>query len=164
MPGAQRPRDHRRSRGSNGEEMMRFRARIALRMLFGATIVAAALAQAAPADTIPREGQMGYLNGGIGKEQADLMRDMSPQFPVRMTFSRHNASLNTDEFVADVRLRVVDGAGRTLDDLPGQGPIFLLRVPQGAYAVEAEHDGEVKTRRFDVVAGRHQELAFSWPH
>jgi len=142
---------------------MRFRARIALPVLLGATMAGAALAQAAPASVLPREGQMGYLNGGIGKEQADLMRDMSPQFPVQMTFSRHNASENTDEFVADVHLRVIDGAGRTVVDLPGQGPIFLLRVPQGSYAVEAEHEGDVKTRRFDVVPGRHQQLAFSWP-
>jgi len=142
---------------------MRFHARIALPVLLGATMAGAAIAQGAPANVIPREGQMGYLNGGIGKEQADLMRDMSSQFPVRMTFSRHNASENTDEFVADVRLRVIDSAGRTLVDLPGQGPIFLLRVPQGSYAVEAEHDGDVKTRRFDVAPGRHQDLAFSWP-
>ncbi len=141
---------------------MCFRARIGLPVLLGAAIAGAALAQAAPADVIPREGQMGYLNGGIGKEQADLMRDMSPQFPVRMTFSRHNASQNTDEFVADVRLRVIDSAGRSVVDLTGQGPIFLLRVPQGSYAVEAEHDGDVKTRRFDVAPGRHQDLAFSW--
>ena len=142
---------------------MRFRATFALPLLLGAIVAGGALAQTPAANTIPREGQMGYLNGGIGKEQADLMRDMSPQFPVRMTFSRHNASENTDEFVADVHLRVIDDAGRTVVDLPGQGPIFLLRVPQGAYAVEAEHDGDVKTRRFDVVPGRHQELAFSWP-
>ena len=141
---------------------MRFPARIALPILLGATLAGTAFAQAGPANVVPSEGEMGYLNGGIGKEQADLMRDMSPQFPVRMTFSRHNAEENTDEFVADVHLRVVDGAGRAVVDLPGQGPIFLLRVPKGSYAVEAEHGGDVKTRRFDVVPGRHQNLAFSW--
>jgi hypothetical protein len=137
-------------------------ARIALPLLLGAMIAGGALAQPAPADVLPREGQMGYLNGGIGKEQADLMRDMSPQFPVRMTFSQHDAMHDTDEFVADVRLRVIDSSGRTIVDLPSQGPIFLLRVPAGSYTVEADHAGEVKTRRFDVVAGRHQDLPFSW--
>jgi hypothetical protein len=112
------------------------------------------------AAALPRAGEMGYLNGGIGKEQADLMRDMSAQFPVRMTFSEREEG--TDAFVADVHVRVRDAAGRTLLDLPAQGPIFLLRLPQGVYTVEAEHRGEVKTRRFDIVAGRHQDLAFSW--
>jgi hypothetical protein len=77
-----------------------------------------------------------------------------------MTFSEHNEG--QDEFVADVHLRIVDSRGRTVLDLPSQGPIFLLRLPEGSYAVEADYRGEVKTRRFDVVAGRHQNLAFSW--
>ena len=133
--------------------------RFALSLLFAATLSAA---HAQPANVMPRQGQMSYLNGGFGEEQADLMRDMTSQFPVRFTFSRHNGTRGTDEFVADVHLRIVDAGGRTVLDLPQQGPIFLLRLPEGAYAIEAEHNGEVKTRKFDVVAGRHQAIALSW--
>jgi hypothetical protein len=111
---------------------------------------------------IAGEANVDYLNGGIGKEQADRMREMSSRYPVQMTFSQHDASTRTDEFVADVHLRVIDRAGRTVVDLPAQGPIFLLRLPDGAYTVEAEYGGAVKSRRFDVVAGRHDTLAFSW--
>lgn len=107
-------------------------------------------------------GEIRYMNGGFGEEQADLMRQLSSEFPVRFTFSRHNAEHNTDEFVADVRLRITDSAGRTVLDLIGQGPIFLLSVPSGTYTVDAEHDGQVKTRRFRV-ADRRQEMGFSWP-
>jgi len=81
---------------------------------------------------------------------------------VRFTFSQHNAAQNTDEFVADIRLRITDIDGHTVLDLSDQGPIFLLRLPSGSYTVEAEHDGEVKTRRFQVVRDRHQEIGFSW--
>lgn len=107
-------------------------------------------------------GEIRYMNGGIGEEQADLMRQMSSEFPVRFTFSRHNSEHNTDEFVADVRLRVTDSGGRTVLDLIGQGPIFLLSLPSGTYTVDAEHDGQVKTRRFQVT-DRRQEIGFSWP-
>lgn len=137
-------------------------ARIGGALLLGALIESGALAQTPATPAVPAAGQMGYLNGGIGEEQANLMRDMSSQFPVRFTFSRHNGTHNTDEFVADVRLRVVDSAGQTVLDLTQQGPIFLLRLPEGAYTVEAEHNGELKSRRFQVVSGRHQEIAFSW--
>ena len=41
-------------------------------------------------------------------------------------------------------------------------PCFLLRLPEGTYSIEAERNGEVKTRKFDVVAGRHQAIALSW--
>lgn len=136
--------------------------RFGLALLVAALMGGTALAQSKQANMMPRQGEMGYLNGGFGEEQADLMRDMSSQFPVRLTFSRHNGTHNTDEFVADVRLRVADSAGRTVLDLAGQGPIFLLRLPEGTYTLEAERNGDVKTRRFDVVAGRHQAIALSW--
>jgi hypothetical protein len=103
-----------------------------------------------------------YLNGGVGQEEAARMREISAEFPVGLTFTRHDGTHNTDEFVADVSVRVRDAAGQTVLSAAGQGPIFLLRVPDGSYALEAERNGEVKTRRIDVVAGRHQEIAFSW--
>lgn len=142
--------------------MSRQALRTGLSVLLGALIAGSAIAQPRPGTVIPTQGETGYLNGGIGKEQADRMREMSAQYPVRMTFSQHDATEGTDDFVADVRLRVTDHTGRTVVDLASQGPIFLLRLPDGAYTVEAEHQGVVKTRRFDVVAGRHESLAFSW--
>jgi len=81
---------------------------------------------------------------------------------VRLTFSRHNGTQNTDEFVADVDIRVADSGGRTVLDVASQGPIFLLRLPEGSYALEAVRNGEMKTRRFDVIAERRQEIALSW--
>ena len=66
------------------------------------------------------------------------------------------------EFVADVHVRVTGSDGRTVLDVPSQGPIFLLQLPPGAYTVEAEHQGQVKTRRFDVAPGRHDRLGFEW--
>ncbi|HEX6138135.1 MAG TPA: hypothetical protein VF059_10770 [Casimicrobiaceae bacterium] len=136
-------------------------AAIGLALLLGAASAGGAAAQTLPAN-FPRQGEMGYLNGGVGEEQAELMRDMSSQFPIRMTFSQHDGTLGTDEFVADVRLRVTDHTGRTVLNLAGQGPIFLLRLPAGSYSVEAAHHGDVKARRFEVVPGRHENLAFSW--
>lgn len=137
-------------------------ARHGLILALAALASGTAIAQSRAANVVPQQGQMGYLNGGFGEEQADLMRDISSQFPVRFTFSRRNGTHNTDEFVADVRLRIIDSGGRTILDLPQQGPIFLLRLPEGTYSIEAERNGEVKTRRFDIVAGRRQVIALSW--
>jgi len=118
-------------------------------------------ARALASETGPMQnGEVDYLNGGIGTEQADRMRAMSADYPVQMTFAERNQGV--DEFVADVHLRVRDTAGRTMLDLPAQGPIFLLQLPPGAYTVEAEHQGEVKTRRFEIAAGRHDRLGFEW--
>ena len=133
-------------------------ARIAAALLFGATASATTLAQR-PAGTSHYAG-IDYLNGGIGSEEADRMREMSADYPVQMTFAQRNQGM--DEFVADVNLRVTDSRGRTVVDLPAQGPIFLLQVPPGSYTVEAEYQGEVKTRRLDVALGRHDRIGFEW--
>ena len=130
----------------------------ALALMLAATVGSSALAQTG--STSARYPGTDYLNGGIGTEQADRMRAMSADFPVQMTFAERNQG--SDEFVADVHLRVTDESGRTVIDLPSQGPIFLLQVPPGSYTVEAEHDGTVKTQRFDVAAGRHDRLGFEW--
>ena len=127
--------------------------------LFACSIVGAAAQQ--PVAPGPRE-TISFMNGGFGQEEAARMREISAEFPIGLTFTRHNGTQNTDEFVADVNVRVRDSTGQTVVAVAGQGPIFLLRVPDGTYAVEAERDGEVKTRRIDVVGGRHQEIAFSW--
>lgn len=135
--------------------------RSSLRMaafLLAAAASATALAQVAPASL--RASGIDYLNGGIGTEEADRMRQIGADYPVQMTFAERNQG--ADEFVADVHLRVVDGRGVTLVDLPDQGPIFLLQVPPGHYVVEAEHRGDVKTQRFDVAPGRHDRLGFEW--
>ena len=132
--------------------------RMAAVFLFAATASAAALGRAAPGSL--RASGIDYLNGGIGSEEADRMRQMSAEYPVQMTFAERNQG--TDEFVADVHLRVVDGRGVTLVDLANQGPIFLLQVPPGDYTVEAVHQGDMKTRRFEVAPGRHDRLGFEW--
>ena len=127
--------------------------------LFACSIASAA-AQQPVAST--QAGAIRYMNGGFGQEEAAWMREIGVDFPVGLTFTRHNGTQNTDEFVADVNVRVRDAAGQTVVAAAGQGPIFLLRLPDGTYSLEAERNGEVKTRRIDVVGGRHQEIAFSW--
>jgi hypothetical protein len=132
--------------------------RTAAALLFAATASAAGFAQAA-SELLHASG-IDYLNGGIGTEEADRMRQMGAEYPVQLTFAERNQG--QDEFVADVHLRVIDGRGVTLVDLPNQGPIFLLEVPPGNYTVEAERQGDVKTRHFDVAPGRHDRLGFEW--
>ncbi|HKP65716.1 MAG TPA: hypothetical protein VJX31_03740 [Casimicrobiaceae bacterium] len=136
---------------------------LAALIAIGSVVGTNALAQQPRSATaVPDTTRIEYINGGFGTEEADRMRALSTEFPVRLTFSRHNGTQNSDEFVADVNIRVTDSGGRTVLNVASQGPIFLLRLPEGSYAIEAEHNGETKTRRFDVVAGKRQEIALSW--
>jgi len=102
-----------------------------------------------------------YVNGGVGKEEADAMRAQATDYPLELVFVR--AADSREEFVADVHLVIADAGGRALVDRDAQGPIVLARVPDGAYTITAERGGEQRIHRVDVAAGRHQKVAFVWP-
>jgi hypothetical protein len=99
------------------------------------------------------------VSGGVGKEEADSLRTLAPQYPLELVFVRRVD--NREEFVADVRLTIADGGGRVLVD-QALGPIVLVRVPDGVYTVSAEYGGQMKTRRIAVVDGRHEKVSLVW--
>ena len=124
-------------------------------------VAMAALAAAPAWSAIESRGDVSYMNGGIGKEEADEMRAQAPRFPVELQFVRINNG--NEEFVVDVAIRIADRAGRVVLDLPGQGPMFLVNLPDGEYTIDLENDGEVKTRHVLVSHNsRPQKLAFVW--
>lgn len=101
------------------------------------------------------------MNGGIGKDEADAIRAQASRFPLELPFVRR--ADGHEEFVVDVAIRSADRAGRVVLELPGQGPVFLVNLPDGEYRFDLERDGQRQTRR--VVVSRssaHQKLAFVW--
>jgi len=120
----------------------------------------AGLAQAMAAPRPVTQGEATWVNGGIGKTEAEAIRRMAPNWPLQVTFSeRHQGR---DEFVAGVKLRVTGKDGRTVVDVHDGGPLLLLKLPDGHYTIRAEYDGHVETQRVDVAAGRHDAVAFLW--
>ena len=120
----------------------------------------AGLAQAMAAPRPVTQGEATWVNGGIGKTEAEAIRRMAPEWPLQMTFlERHQGR---DEFVAGVKLLITAEDGRTVVDVRDGGPLLLLKLPDGHYTVRADYDGHVETRRIDVAAGRHDAVAFLW--
>lgn len=101
-----------------------------------------------------------FLNGGVGKEEADALRAQAPGYPIEMVFVRKVD--DREEFLADVHLVVTDADGRVVFDRPAQGPIFLARFPDGAYTISADFRGATQTRRIAVGGGRHEKIALAW--
>src|SRR5262245_17276921 len=66
------------------------------------------------------------ISGGVGKEEADVMRAMAPGYPLQLTFIRKVD--DREEFVADVRLTIFDAAGRVVVNR-SSGPLVLVRAP-----------------------------------
>ena len=101
-----------------------------------------------------------FLNGGVGKEEADALRAQAPGYPIEMVFVRKVD--DREEFLADVHLVVTDGAGQVVFDRAAQGPIFLARFPDGNYTITADFRCATQTRRVAVGGGRHEKIALAW--
>ncbi|MGE5088780.1 MAG: carboxypeptidase regulatory-like domain-containing protein [Candidatus Levyibacteriota bacterium] len=123
-------------------------------------VATAGVAQAMPLPKPVRQGDATWVTGGIGQTEADAIRRMAPQWPLAMTFAERRQGRN--EFVAGVKLRVTGKDGRTVVDVHDGGPLLLLKLPEGRYTVTAEYDGQVRTQRVDVAAGRHDSVDFLW--
>lgn len=102
-----------------------------------------------------------YVNGGFGTEEADALRAEARNYPLELMFSRRGEGERA-EFVADVRLQILDGAGRIIVDRASQGPIFLARLPDGQYTISAEFQGRTQTRRIALGSGRRESVSFYW--
>jgi hypothetical protein len=103
-----------------------------------------------------------FINGGISKDEADLMRQEAPRYPLEVQLARRGETPGRNEFVAEAKLRVLDGGGRVVLERADTGPIFLASLPDGTYTVEATLGGQTKTQRVDVRNGRHSAVTFLW--
>ena len=103
-----------------------------------------------------------FLNGGITKDEADLMRQEAPRYPLEITLARRGETPGRNEFVAEAQLRVLDSGGRVVLERADTGPIFLATLPNGAYTIEATFAGQTKSQRVQLSNGRHSQVTFLW--
>lgn len=103
-----------------------------------------------------------FVNGGITKDEADVMRQEATHYPLEITLARKGETPGLNDFVADARLRVIDSAGRVVVDRSDAGPIFLADLPAGAYTIEATYEGQTKSGRVQVAGGRRAAVTFLW--
>ena len=102
-----------------------------------------------------------FINGGITKDEADLMRQEAPRYPLEITMARRSPDASgRNEFVADAQLRVIDSAGRVVIER-NAGPIFLADLPNGTYTIEVSWNGQTKSERVNL-GGRHAQVTFLW--
>lgn len=133
---------------------------------WGAALLAAMLASAAAAASalppLQTQGEIRYRSGGIGSDEAAAIQAAREQFALSISLSARSGG--RDVYLATVPLTIRDDAGRTVLDVVSDGPYLLAQLPPGRYEVVARYGGETQTRVVQLVAGRPQRLALSWPH
>ena len=99
-----------------------------------------------------------YINGGVGEDEAAAMRAEAPHYPLSMIFSAGKEG----EFLASVKVSIKDAAGKELLSTTA-GPILLVELPAGTYAVAAERNGARLKRTVHVRAKGDTQVVFHWP-
>jgi hypothetical protein len=130
-----------------------------LSITLGSALLAGALQAAAATLPQPKtQNGVTYLNGGVGHDEAAAMKAEARRYPMSMIFSAGK----DNEFLADVEVTVKDERGRQILSTAA-GPILLVNVPAGTYAVDAERDGATLHRMVRVGATGDRQVVFHWP-
>lgn len=103
-----------------------------------------------------------YLCGGIGKEEADDLRQQAQDYDLMLTFTAHDRS-----YLADVGIEIRDEKGRSMLQTRCDGPILLVDLPQsGSYRIRAEANHQPLSRTVTVPRKKRSEaesIVLSWP-
>jgi hypothetical protein len=124
--------------------------------------LALAMAFSAVSATLPQpktENGITYVSGGIGQDESAAMKSEAKDYPLSMVFSggKHNA------YLADIKVTIKDQADKVVLDTVSDGPIMLVKVPAGKYAVTAMKDGKTLHRTVQVRAKGDRQVHFHWP-
>ena len=103
-----------------------------------------------------------YMSGGIGSDEAELMKTVAPRWPATFEFAikDHKGA----DFASDVRVTVRDAQGTVLlDHVASEGPFMVARLDPGTYEVEARLRGNTLKQTLRVLPGAPARMAFLWP-
>ncbi len=128
--------------------------------------VAGASAFAAGSSPLPQEtvqGNVSYVSGGVGKDEADAMKQAEGRYPLSLEFSEHGDLKGAKgDFVADVNLTIEDKSGNAVLTNSSAGPYVLATLPDGKYTVKAEEHGKTQVRHVTVINGKPERISLVW--
>lgn len=94
------------------------------------------------------KGDVTYLCGGVGEEEADRMKAEARHYDMKLTFAAKDGA-----YLTDVNVDIRDARGRTVLQASCDSPILLVDLPRsGTYKVHAEAAGYALDRTAKVQA------------
>ncbi|CAG9185614.1 carboxypeptidase-like regulatory domain-containing protein [Cupriavidus pinatubonensis] len=119
----------------------------------GMMLLQAAVAMTLPTNAPPLRQADGieYLSGGIGSDEASVMRGLAPQFKVRLRFldSADGSALS------DVSVTLFNAQRDIVLQVVSEGPYLYLNPPPGPYRVLVRYGKAIACHHFHVAARGH---------
>lgn len=135
---------------------MRIHTRSAMAVLCAALAAANVAAQSA-LPPVQQQGDVSFITGGVGLDEASALRAAAAQYNLRLTFAAVSGA-----YLAGARVVLRDAQGRTVAEASSDGPYLFFKVPAGQYSVSADNGGETVTKQVQVRDKQSSELIFRW--
>lgn len=130
-------------------------------VVLAALLGAGAHAQPAPLPAVQHANGIAYLSGGIGKDEAHAIEQVSKQWPLTLEFAVQDGQ--HADFTAGVHVRVRDAKNHTVLQATADGPYLLARLRPGRYTVDAERQGQTRQERVAIASQHAARAVFVWP-
>jgi hypothetical protein len=105
-------------------------------------------------------GDIAWISGGVGKDQADAMLAVASRYNLRLILAE--ARKPRAAFLCDVTVKISDAAGRTILETHS-GPLLFVKLPAGRYILSAKTTGQTITRSVLVKKKAQKVIALIWP-
>jgi hypothetical protein len=104
-----------------------------------------------------KQGDVTFVTGGIGSDEAGALRVAAAQYNLRLTFAAVSG-----EFLAGVSVTLNDKLGRKVAHTVSDGPYLFFNVPAGTYRITADNMGQIVSRTAHVRATGATEVYLRW--
>jgi hypothetical protein len=128
-----------------------------LAMLAALGLSTIAHAQTLPEPHVRHEGNVTYVTGGVGHDEAQALRRIESHWPLALSFTGPDS-----EYLADVHVRLVDHAGAIVFYGKSSGPYLLMNVKPGRYTVYARYKDRVEKRPVAVTGHSTDRVAIGF--
>ncbi|CAE6749388.1 hypothetical protein R69927_02764 [Paraburkholderia domus] len=106
---------------------------------------------------IQHKGDVSFVSGGVGLDESTALQHAQSQWPLSLRFTGPGS-----DFLADVRVRIVDAHDGDVLTATSRGPYMLVNLRPGRYTVHAQYEDHDQSRSVTVPAKGTAKAAFYW--
>ncbi|HUG21707.1 carboxypeptidase regulatory-like domain-containing protein [Piscinibacter sp.] len=124
----------------------------------GQTATAPGAPDASLEPQVRREGNVAYVNGGIGERGEAKTMELGRDMNLKLVFARASGG----GYLADANVLIADRSGNVVLQLESADPLLFAQLPPGTYRITATADGRTIERSVQVPANGQQTEHFHW--
>jgi len=106
---------------------------------------------------VQQQGDVSYTSGGVGLDESKALQAAQSQWPLSLRFTGPGS-----DFLADVKVKIVDAHGNAALDTTSRGPYMLVKLRPGRYTVHAAYKDRDQSKPVTVPAKGSAKAAFYW--